>query len=279
MIRPILEYGNIIYDGSPDTSLDRLENVQRQAALACTGAYRHTNHETLLDDLSWPPLSIRRKNHRLNVMYKIQNGLTPPYLSNACPPLTRERTNYNLRTGMNITIPPLRTTSYQKSFLPQTITDWNNLEDNIKKLPSIDSFKDKLKKSSSPKPNPLFHHDCSKAAINHTRIRLGLSGLCSHRYNYNHIHDPKCPTCDAKCEDPTHYFLTCPTYSTQRHNFLIDICEILIANDIEVDFRRRPFLTFFINTILKGSQELTLQENQRILKLPKSYILDSHRFI
>jgi hypothetical protein len=180
---------------------------------------------------------------------------------------------------MNITIPQLRTSSHQKSFLPQTIADWNNLEDKIKKLPSIESFKDNLKKISSPKPNPLFHHDCSKAAIHHTRIRLGLSGLCSHRFNYKHIQDPKCPTCDAKCEDPAHFFLTCPTYSTQRHTFLPDICEILFANNIEVDFMKRPFRTFFINMILKGSQDLTLQENERIFSLTKTYILDSHRFI
>jgi hypothetical protein len=48
MIRPILEYGNIIYDGSSDIYLDRLENVQRQAALTCTGAYKHTKHTILL---------------------------------------------------------------------------------------------------------------------------------------------------------------------------------------------------------------------------------------
>ena len=48
MIRPILEYGSIIYDGSPDIYLNRLENVQRQAALTCTGAYKHTKHTILL---------------------------------------------------------------------------------------------------------------------------------------------------------------------------------------------------------------------------------------
>ena len=47
MILPILEYGDIIFDGSPDTYIDRLENVQRQAALTCTGAYRHTKHAKL----------------------------------------------------------------------------------------------------------------------------------------------------------------------------------------------------------------------------------------
>ena len=33
MIRPILEYGDIFFDGRPDTYVKRLENVQRQAAL------------------------------------------------------------------------------------------------------------------------------------------------------------------------------------------------------------------------------------------------------
>ena len=279
MIRPILEYGNIIYDGSPDTVTSRLENTQRQAALTCTGAYRHTNHETLLNELAWPSLTKRRKNHRLNVMFKIQNGLTPPYLSNICPPLTRERTNYNLRTGTNITIPPLRTTTYQKSFLPNTINDWNKLPEEIKSLPSIDAFKDKLKKESGPKPNPLFHHDCSKAAINHTRLRLGLSGLSSHRYNYKHITDPKCLTCDANLEDITHFFLICPTYSIQRHNLIIDICEILTENDIEIDFRSKPFRNFFLDIILKGSDGFTLPENKRIFKVTQTFICETHRFL
>jgi hypothetical protein len=180
---------------------------------------------------------------------------------------------------MNITIPPQRTTAYQKSFFPQTIVDWNNLTSDTKHLPSLDSFKDKLKKETNSKPNPLYHHDSSKAAINHTRIRLGLSGLSYHRYNYKHITDPKCPTCDAKCEDPTHYFLTCPTYSTQRHNFIIDVCEILLENDVEVDFRRKPFRTYFLKTLLEGSDILTLPVNKRITIAAQTYIRDTHRFL
>jgi hypothetical protein len=180
---------------------------------------------------------------------------------------------------MNITMPPLRTTTYQKYFFPQTITDWNNLDNGTKNLPSLNSFKDNLKKTSSPKPNPLFHHDCSKAAINHTRIRLGLSGLSAHRFNYNHIQDPSCPTCDAAREDSTHFFLLCPTYSTQRLNFIINVCEILFDNDIEVDFRKRGFRTFLIDTMLKGSPLFSEQENLRILLLTKTYIHETHRFL
>jgi hypothetical protein len=279
MIRPILEYGSIIYDGSPEIYISRLENIQRQAALTCTGAYKHTNHTVLLKELSWPPLSLRRKNHRLNVMYKVQNNLTPPYLQGACPPLTRDHTAYNLRNAMNITTPQMRTTTYQKSFFPQTISDWNQLDCKIRNLPSINSFKDKLKLTSSPKPNPLFHHDSSKAAINHTRLRLGLSGLSAHRHHYHHIPDPKCPTCDAPSEDLVHYFLTCPTYSTQRREFLLDISDILFLHNIDIDFRKRAFRTFLIDTLLNGSTVFSTVENVGIMNITKTFIQDTHRFL
>jgi hypothetical protein len=43
----------------------------------------------------------------------VQNMLkiSPMYLINACPQLTRDRTNYDLRSGMNITMPQKRTTT------------------------------------------------------------------------------------------------------------------------------------------------------------------------
>ena len=61
MIRPILEYGDIIFDGCPDYCADRLEKVQRHTALACTGAFRHTKHENLLEELGWPPYPLEEK--------------------------------------------------------------------------------------------------------------------------------------------------------------------------------------------------------------------------
>jgi hypothetical protein len=212
-------------------------------------------------------------------MYKVQNNLTPPYLSGACPPLTRDRTYYNLRNDMNITIPPIRTTTYQNSFFPQTITDWNQLDRKIRDLPSINSFKDTLKLTSSPKPNPLFHHNSSKAAINQTRLRLGLSALSSHRHQYKHIPNPKCPTCDAPKEDLVHYFLTCPTYSAQRKNFLLDICDILYINKIDIDFRKRLFRTFLVDIVLNGSSVLTKPENESIMYITQTFIRESHRFL
>ena len=278
MILPILEYGDIIYDGSSDLLMDRLEKVQRHAAITCTGAYKHTKHTKLLEELGWPPLSQRRKQHRMNVMFKLQHGLLPPYLTKICPPLTKERTTYDLRSGMNITTPQMRTTTYQQSYFPKSIKDWNELEMTARACPSIESFKEYHKKRSGFRVNPLFRKYSSKAAINHTRIRLGLSGLSSQRHDYNHIDNPKCLTCNAKCEDPAHYFLLCPSYEAARADFLEDLCQILHANSIEVDFNRKSFVKAFIDMILNGTELLSEELNLHIFLITQAFINESNRF-
>jgi hypothetical protein len=278
MVLPILEYGDIIFDGSSDLLLERLEKVQRHAALTCTGAYKHTKHTKLLEELGWPPLSLRRKQHRMNVMFKLQHGLLPPYLSEICPPLTKDRTKHDLRSGMNVTTPQTRTTTYQQSYFPKSIKEWNDLEVSVRSCLSIDSFKEHQKKTSGYKSNPLFRKYSTKAAINHTRIRLGLSGLSSQRHDYNHIDDPKCLTCDATCEDPAHYFLLCPTYESARADFLEGICQILHENSIEIDFTNNHFVNAFIDMILNGTTLVNDDTNLNIFQLTQSYIEDSKRF-
>jgi hypothetical protein len=86
MVRPVLEYGNILVDGSPLAHTCHLDRVQREAALVCTGAYKHTRNINLMEELGWDSLSTRRKNQKLCLMYKIQNDIAPSYLSDSCPP-------------------------------------------------------------------------------------------------------------------------------------------------------------------------------------------------
>ena len=65
MIRPILEFGDIIYDSTTLSTGQSLESFQRQAAIICSGAYRHTSYTSLLHELGWEELSTRRKHHKL----------------------------------------------------------------------------------------------------------------------------------------------------------------------------------------------------------------------
>jgi hypothetical protein len=274
-----LEYGDVIYDGSAESHTKRLEDVQRHAAITCTGAYKHTKHTKLLEELGWPSLSYRRKQHRLNTMFKIQKGLAPPYLTEICPPLTRDRTAYNLRSGANITTPQSKTTTFQKSFLPQTIEDWNNLDMEMRNIKTIETFKDNQKKGCPYKINKLYHQYPSKAVINQTRMRLGLSGISAQRFDYNHIDNPKCPLCPARCEDLAHYFLTCPAHAAHRDEFMRETCHILHSiENFEIEFRSQRFRNLFINIILKGTSLLSEIDNKRIFEITQRYITNSQRF-
>jgi hypothetical protein len=105
MVRPILEYGGVLFDGSPDIHL-------KHTGLVCTGVYKHTKTTRLMDELGWDTLEMCRALQRTVMMYKIQKELAPPYLVDACPPLVGEVSRHNLRNADNIAIPMGKRTGY-----------------------------------------------------------------------------------------------------------------------------------------------------------------------
>ena len=60
-IRPILEYGNIIWDACTQQQSNHLESIQLDAARIITGLRRGTSHSTLYTELGWSSLAERRK--------------------------------------------------------------------------------------------------------------------------------------------------------------------------------------------------------------------------
>ena len=76
-IRPILEYGNILYDCCSIADSTVLEGVQLDAIRLVTGAKRCTSHAAMYRELGWINLKTRRKIHRLIKFYCIVNNLTP----------------------------------------------------------------------------------------------------------------------------------------------------------------------------------------------------------
>ena len=87
IVRPILEYGGLLFDGSSPNQMVDLDRVQREAVLVWTGAYKHTKTINLMKELGWDSLGTRRGLQKVCAMYKIQNNLAPDYLLDACPPL------------------------------------------------------------------------------------------------------------------------------------------------------------------------------------------------
>ena len=84
-IRPSMEYGDVLFAGTYESDLCKLDRLQVDAMRIVTGATEKSNIVLLYEDLGWPYLDSRRQQHCLSLMYKIVHGLAPQYLHDILP--------------------------------------------------------------------------------------------------------------------------------------------------------------------------------------------------
>ena len=88
-IRPILEYGDVVWQGASHS-----------------GAPYRSNIQSLYIELGWQNLHERHQQHTLPVimMCKILNNHTPDYLRSLIPPLVGNTMKYQLQNQSNMYI-------------------------------------------------------------------------------------------------------------------------------------------------------------------------------
>ena len=105
-IRPVLEYGCMVYDNCQAFISPTLEQCQRTAALACTGAYRDTSLSKLLSELGWPTLVKRREYYKLCQLIKLVHTMSPTYMTDSFMVQRADHNhNYDLRNEGDLRIP------------------------------------------------------------------------------------------------------------------------------------------------------------------------------
>ena len=216
-VRPVLEYGSVIFDNCSNNSSEAMESVQRQAAIAATRAYKNTSNTYLLPECGLESLQDRRTKAKLTLMFKIRRGKTPDYLRILLPKDVGENQAYNLRNSQNIRLPKITKNYFLKSFIPSTIKSWNLLSENLRNIAEVDTFKQNLStiygKVETYKP---YLTGQSEGHIHLSRIRMNLSGLNAHRRKHHFIDHSICPKCNYPQEDATHFLLECTAYAAQR---------------------------------------------------------------
>ena len=75
-LRPILEYGNEIWDNSIQYEKDDIEKIQKEAARIATGTTKLVSTENLYGEIGWETLDSRRKKQKLIISYKMINSLS-----------------------------------------------------------------------------------------------------------------------------------------------------------------------------------------------------------
>ena len=117
IIRPHLDYGDILYDQPSNAAFcQKIEPFQYKAALAITVAIQGTSQEKLLEELGLEKLKSRRWLRRLCCMYNIINIGIPKYLTDLIP--IRE-IGYNIK-NRNESFRHCRNESFKLSFFPFT---------------------------------------------------------------------------------------------------------------------------------------------------------------
>ena len=152
--------------------------------------------------------------------------------------------------------PLARTETYINSFFPFAIRQWNLLSIEAKSKPSLNEFKNFLKKNKSKKLDILYYGE-RWASVHHARLRIGCSKLNAHLCNNLHvIHSSECD-CGHPYEDPKHFFLECPLYADLRVKLDSDVSKISGCN---------------IQTLLYGDNTLSLERNKQIFAAVHEYM-------
>ena len=261
-VRPKLEYASIIWHDCTQDESELLESIQLDAARVVTGAKRGTSHIKTYEECGWETLSQRRENSQLTQFYKMVNNETPQYLSDLVPPKVGELVHFvNLRNDHKFRPIKCRTAQYQKTFLPNVVNLWNNIDKKLMDSESLDIFKARLSSKTTRISNPLFEVGTRKWSLIHSQMRMKCSNLNSHLYELHVIDEPTC-ICGYRKEDVRHYFLFCPLYDGIRdlllnylhdHNFPININSLLYGVDGE-SFKSNSLLFETIHQFIELSQ-------------------------
>ena len=190
--------------------------------------------------------------------------MVPNYLSALFPRFVRENTNYDLRNQNDFEVLPVRTSLYERSFVPSAIHLWNTLQHSLRTMTSLGEFKHYILQnmfSCSTVP-AYFFHGTRKLSVIHSRLRNNCSNLKNDLYNNHLIDSNLCTLCKVP-ENASHYFFECTLYTNERIQLFTEL---------------RCFHPLNCELLLFGNLNLTHEENISIVSAVHKYILNTKRF-
>ena len=171
-LRPLLDYGDIIYDQPHNESVcEKLESVQYKVALAMAAAVQGTSREKIYQELGLESLRARRWYKRLSCMFKIVKEEAPNYLINLAPKIQQTAT-----TRIN-RMPTFhcRADCFKNSFFSSTLNDWYKLDETVRNSEPISVFKSRLLSFIRPLESNVYNIFDPIGLKFLTRLRLGFS--------------------------------------------------------------------------------------------------------
>jgi hypothetical protein len=108
-VRPLLEYGDVIWDNMSMSLNQKIENVQLEVSRIVTGGTRLVSLNNLYMNTGLEKLKDRREKHKLVQFYKMTKKLTPHYISCLVPQAFANIHDYNTRNASVLPVVRTRT--------------------------------------------------------------------------------------------------------------------------------------------------------------------------
>ena len=165
---------------------------------------------------------------RLCMFHNIKTLKIPEYLYYLIP---NDHRSYNTRNLDFVETYFCRTDAIKYSFFPYSISESNILDPDLRNAKSYSTFRKSLLKSGRPSPNHIYKIHDSLGLNILARLRLGLSHLNEHRFNFESYINPLC-SCSLEVESTKHFFLHCHHCSNIRKTLLntVDMIDESISN-------------------------------------------------
>lgn len=142
IIRPMLEYGNVIWDPFTKLNLTKLERIQNKATRFIFNSYGRTSVQNLVQRAGLQPITERNRVCRLKFLYQIIHGY---YKINVQDYITFSQ-GYSTRQRHSFSIVPFmpRNNCFKYSFFPRTVVEWNELPQETIEQGYLDLFAARL---------------------------------------------------------------------------------------------------------------------------------------
>lgn len=273
-IRPLLEYGDVIWDNLTQDLVKSLETVQNQCLIIVSGCTQGTNCDKLRSLLGMNTLEYRRKLHRLCHLFKmIKSEKIPPYLKQLLDqrPLRRSA---RLQT---VECPKSDSGYHRNSFLVNTICDWNSLKPaSLRSINSLENFKKEYRKYhgvESVPELPLVQPRSHEIILN--KFRADFTELHDDKHRHGYPCTPNC-SCGFRLESHFHFFFDCPRYTNVR-TILFDKIEPMLKMPVTRLKRNKVFAVKFL---VYGTDEIWINRENTIdfLHHIVEFIIHSRRF-
>jgi hypothetical protein len=219
-IRPILEYGDVIWDSNIQNLADKIEHVQIESMRIVTGGTKLTSINKLYDETGWEKLADQRTNHKLVLFHKMVYREVPAYLSNLLLDTLSNLNHHFTCRSQSISAIRTRTSLYTGYYLPSSIKLWNELPLEFRNITSPDIFQNRLKVINKKRPS-YYYIGSRLAQVLHAKLHMDSSSLNAHLSLRNLVDNLNC-TC-GQTETTAHFLVQCRNYSVIRDttiNFL-----------------------------------------------------------